>query len=618
VRAPEHGAGLGHVRLSIIDLSPAGAQPMSSDDGCLVLSYNGEIYNFAELRSELAAAGAHFRGRSDTEVLLRLLEGDGLNGLPRLNGIFAFALLDRARGELTLVRDSMGVKPLYLLEEEDRVLFASEIKALAAMGGDLGDYDADALARYLTFLWCPGRRTPATRVSKVEPGEAITIGQGRIIKRWRWAARTSSAPRADGSALELIAETREQLRSAVHRQMVADVPLGAFLSGGLDSSAIVALARERNPELQCFSIEMSGGEEPGSQEDLPFARRVAAHLDLDLEVISVAPSELVDALPHMVRQLDEPLADPAPLNVLFISRLARSRGIKVLLSGAGGDDVFTGYRRHRAVELERLWSWTPAVFRRKLVDASSGIDQRRTWSRRLVRALTAMRYEGASRLASYFFWTPPELAIGLLSQDVRAHLSEAPEQPLIDYLADLPPSAGPLDRMLALEQRHFLGDHNLLYTDKMSMAAGVEVRVPFLDQQLLDFAARIPPNLKQRHGTGKWILKKAMEPLLPRDVIYRAKTGFGLPLRRWLRSDLRQFVDDTLSEKRIRERGLFDADAVQSLVSADRDGRIDATYTIFALLCIEQWMREFFDKRLVGIVSREVESRQEHRQTALH
>lgn len=596
MRAPEHGAGLGHVRLSIIDLSSAGAQPMSSLDGRLVLSYNGEIYNYAELRAELLLSGAQFNGDSDTEVLLRLLERDGLDGLARVNGIFAFALYDRDLGEFTLVRDRLGVKPFYLLQEEQRVLFASEIKALTAMGGHLGDLDADSLARYLTFLWCPGRGTPSTLVSKVNPGEAITIRSGRVVRRWICLPQKPRPRATSCSTKQLIECTREQLRSAVHRQMIADVPLGAFLSGGLDSSAVVAFARERHLQLQCFTIEMGGGAEEGSRDDLPYARRVAAHLGVGLEVIRVDSSELANALPDMVHQLDEPLADPAPLNVLFISRLARSRGIKVLLSGAGGDDVFTGYRRHQAVELERLWSWAPAPLTRKLVDASSVMGSKRAWSRRLSRALTAMRYEGASRLASYFFWTPPDVAVGLLSEELRAHLGELPEQPLLNTLDDLPRPVSSLEQMLALEQRHFLADHNLLYTDKMSMAAGVEVRVPFLDEQLLDFAATVPTNLKQHHGQGKWILKKAMEPLLPRDVIYRSKTGFGLPLRRWLREDLKEFVGETLSERSIRERGLFDPQAVQRLISADRSGRIDASYTIFALLCIELWMRDFADK----------------------
>lgn len=593
MRFAEHGAGLGHVRLSIIDLSPTGAQPMASDDGRLVLSYNGEIYNFRELRAELSAAGVSFRGRSDTEVLLRLIEHYGLSALPRLNGIFAFALFDRESGEFTLVRDRMGVKPLYVLEEQRRVLFASEIKAFVAMGGELGPWQPDAIARYLTFLWCPGRGTPTMGVSKLCPGEAMTIRAGQVLRRWRWSVQET--PRHNkSSTADLISATRDCLRAAVHRQMIADVPVGAFLSGGLDSSAVAAFARERDQNLRCFSIDVGGAEE-GSCDDLPYARKAAAHLKVELDVIHVDASELAHALPEMVHQLDEPLADPAPLNVLFISRLARRRGIKVLLSGAGGDDVFSGYRRHRALALERYWSWAPASVRREVARASSALGRRRAWSRRLAKAFTAMNYDGAERIASYYFWIPPEISISLLSSDVRAHLRERPQQPILDFIAQLPEDASPLERMLSIEKRFFLGDHNLVYTDKMSMAEGVEVRVPFLDEALLDFAATIPSSAKQHGATGKWILKKAMEPLLPREIVYRPKTGFGLPLRRWLHNELKDFVAQILARESLDARGLFDAHAVEQLVAQDRAGRIDGTYAIFALICIELWMREFVD-----------------------
>ena len=310
-------------------------------------------------------------------------------------------------------------------------------------------------------------------------------------------------------------------------------PVGAFLSGGLDSSAIVTFAREVNPDLRCFTIEATGGREEGSTDDLPYARRVAKHLGVKLDVVNIDAQRMAYDLERMVFQLDEPLADPAPLNVLYISQLAREQGIKVLLSGAGGDDLFTGYRRHRAVQAEWLWNWLPQTIRQGLDRIAAGLDQRRTWARRLAKLFNGAGLEGNARLVNYLVWASEKDLLGLYSDGFREQLASAQAvAPLIDFLQPLPEDTQPLQRMLALEQRFFLADHNLTYTDKMSMAAGVEVRVPFLDTDLVNFTQRIPLHMKQRGQVGKWILKKAMEPYLPHDVIYRPKAGFGAPLRK--------------------------------------------------------------------------------------
>ena len=591
--------GLGHRRLSILDLSPTGHQPMLAGDGSVVLVLNGEIYNYRELRAGLEAGGYRFRGTSDTEVLLALYLRDGAAMLPRLNGMFALALWDRREGALLIARDALGVKPLYYSESNAGVAFASELKALLQLVPAARDLDPVALHRYLTFLYCPGDRTPLRAVRKVQPGEALLVREGRVARRWSWyELPIVRGVRGDLLERDAVPETTAALRRAVHRQLVADVPVGAFLSGGLDSSAVVAFAREQTPGIRCFTIETRGGQEEGTADDLPYARRVAQHLQVPLDVVTIDADRMAADVQMLVAQLDEPLADPAPLNVLYISALARQHGMKVLLSGAGGDDLFGGYRRHAAVTYESAWRWLPRSIRAGLESATSRLDRRRPLSRRLARMFAGAGLSGDARLASYLSWTSDRDLLPLYTPAFReGALGESAAGPLLDFLAPLPGDTPPLARLLALEQRFFLPDHNLTYTDKMSMAAGVEVRVPFLDLDLVEHAARVPASLKQRGTTGKWILKKAMEPYLPRDVIHRPKTGFGAPLRRWLREDLRPLMNDVLSPARLVNRGLFEPAAVQRLVARNDSGAVDAAYTLLSLMCIEIWCRTYLDGR---------------------
>jgi len=604
------GCGLAHTRLSILDLSPLGHQPMVSSDGRVALVLNGEIYNFRELRAELESAGHVFRGHSDTEVLLGMyLDGRGHNAdalafLPRLNGIFAFAVWDANTQKLFLARDALGVKPLYFSTSAGGFTFSSELKALQLLQPQAGGSDISALDRHLTFLWCPGEQTPLQSVKQLGPGEAMVVQGGAITQRKKWFQLPfflSAWHASHGSALSkhaAVLGTESHLRQAVHRQMVADVPVGAFLSGGLDSSSVVAFAREQNSDIRCFTIEAMGAAEEGMADDLPYARQVAKHLQVPLEVVRIDASRMAHDLPAMVAQCDEPLADLAPLNVLYISRLAREQGIKVLLSGAGGDDLFTGYRRHRALMAEKYWSWLPKAARVGLQRLTSGLDTTRPLGRRLRKLFNGAGLEGDERLVNYFRWVDRADLTELYSADFKAALGDGrAEQPMLDFLAELPPETHRLERMLALEQRFFLTDHNLLYTDKMSMAVGVEVRVPFLDLDLVQFAAIIPARFKQRGSEGKWVLKKAMEPHLPREVIYRSKSGFGAPLRRWMRVELRELLGDVLGESSLCNRGLFNPVAVQNLIRANDQGKVDASYTLLSLMCIELWCRHFIDRQ---------------------
>ncbi|MFH0910628.1 MAG: asparagine synthase (glutamine-hydrolyzing) [Planctomycetota bacterium] len=598
----KEGVGLAHRRLSIIDLSPAGHQPMWDVTRQALIVYNGELYNYRALREELEADGCRFASRSDTEVLLNLYLRDGTEMLLRLNGIFAFALWDARKSLLFLARDGVGVKPLYYAETRTGFLFASEMKALLQCPEVDRALSFEAVHHHLAYLWCPAPRTMLRGVKKLEPGHVLLVQGGKLERKWRFYDLPYGQAIQPLAPEEAAREVRAALDRAVERQMVADVPVGAFLSGGLDSSSLVALARRHAPgrKLSCFTIDLAGGAGgwDGFAEDLPYAKRAARALGVDLHAIRVGP-EMLDELSTMLYHLDEPQADPAPLHVLFISRLARQNNIKVLLSGAGGDDIFTGYRRHFVLQQERLWSWLPRFCRRGLGRAARLLPASSPWGRRAVRAFQFADLEGDQRIAGYFHWLSPGEALRLYAPPLLEAVENASfSSPLVESLGRLPPETPPLNKMLYLEGRHFLPDHNLNYTDKMSMACGVEVRVPFLDPDLLALAARLPISFKQRGRTGKWILRRAMEKDLSPEILTRPKTGFGAPIRAWLKGPLQTLLGEVLSEASLRRRGLFDPKGVKSLVERDRAGRIDAAYPIFALLLIELWCRIFVDVSL--------------------
>jgi len=591
--------GLGHTRLSILDPTYQGHQPMTSEDEKVTLVFNGEIYNFREIRTELEAKGIRFHGLSDTEVLLNLYLVEGEESLLKLNGIFAFAIWNAETENLFIARDGLGVKPLYYHSSNKNFAFASEIKALIQLIPEERKLDYEAIHRYLTFLWCPDSGTPLDSVKKLLPGEAMVVRSGKIVKKWLWYQlpifKNVSCELTESLAIE---GSRNFLRQAVKRQMVSDVPVGAFLSGGLDSSAVVAFAREKNPDLHCFTIDSVGGQESGITDDLPYARQVAKHLGVQLDVVTVDSSKMASGLENMVAMLDEPLADPAPLNILYICQLARENGIKVLLSGAGGDDIFTGYRRHHAIQLDRWLQLIPSKLRSYVEKTSSSLNVTNPFFRRLAKLFNGLSLDGDERIVNYFRWADEKTICSLFTTEVRMELEgiDAAE-PMYRFLDLLPEDVTPLERILALEQRFFLADHNLTYTDKMSMAAGVEVRVPYLDLDLVQFAAQIPVKYKQRGSVGKSVLKKAMEPYLPKEVIYRPKSGFGAPLRRWIRFELRELIGDILSEESLKKRKIFDPKSVRKLIKNNETGVVDASYTILSLMCIEIWCRLFIDGR---------------------
>lgn len=568
---------------------------MQTPCGRYTISYNGEIYNAPELRTTLEKKGYTFRSDSDTEVLLRLFEEEGVGCTAKLNGIFAFAIWDAKEKELLCVRDHFGVKPLYYTQTSDGFLFASELKSLSETGLIDKTLNPEALASYLSYIWTPAPSTPFKNVYKLEPGTFLRIGEGKFLEKKRYYRIPWTESTKNRSLESCVAETREHLKCAVERQLLSDAPLGCFLSGGLDSSSIVALAGAAEKGLPCFTINSGDAEaKEGFVSDLPYARRVASHLGVELHEVAVPGIEFSD-LKRMVYLMDEPLADPAGINALHICKSAREIGLKVLLSGAGGDDIFTGYRRHLALNYEGYMQLLPKVLRKGMREVTGRMNQKSASKRRLAKLFRYAHLSGHKRILSYFLWLPTEIIEGLFSDAFKMSLEEGfPYEDLIlESLAHFPKGTPELTKMLNLDVEYFLGDQNFTYSDKMGMAESIEVRVPFLDKDLVEYAFSIPNKWKQNGKHGKWILKKAMEGILPQDVIYRPKSGFGVPLRKWLHGSMRKDVEAILSSDELKKAGIFKPEAVRKLLEADRAGHVDATYPILSIICIELWARKF-------------------------
>ncbi len=584
-----------HRRLSIIDLSPAGNQPMEDASGRYVLCYNGEIYNYLDLRRPLEAQGHRFRGHSDSETIIEAYARRGPAVFAELNGIFALAIWDRRERKLVLARDGAGVKPLYWTQTPDSFAFASEMKALLAVPNLDRTPDPVALRAYMTYLYSPGERTALKAVRKLLPGHWMEVGSDGPREPQQFYRLPAYAPQHGLSDAEAIAGTRERLGRAVERQMLADVEVGAFLSGGLDSTSIAYFARQHaQGNLRCFTIGYR--EKPGEAgemvADLPYARRAASHLGVDLHEIEVSAA-MANDLEALTYTLDEPQADPAALNNMYISGLARRMGIKVLLGGAGGDDVFTGYRRHRLAARDRWVGLLPEWSREALAHATAVLPRRGQAFHYARKAAQQIRGDADERLLRSFEWFDVD-AVEPLFRNTLPDARRLVRQPM-QAMLDLHRGAPAVERQLRLDQAFFLVDHNLNYTDKTGMAESVEIRVPFLDPDLMDWAASLPVRHKVRGGVTKWVLRKAMEGLLPDEVIYRPKTGFGVPLRAWLRGELRGMLEELTHPAVVEGRGLFDAQALAALRSDTFSGKVDGSYTLLAAMTIEFWHRAFVD-----------------------
>ncbi len=595
----EDGLFLVHTRLAIQDLSNQANQPMFSEDGRYVIVFNGEIYNHQDIRKKIGNK-ASFKSTGDTETVLMAYIQFGEQCLNMLNGIFAMAIYDREKKELFLARDQFGVKPLYIyFDDKDTLLFSSEIKTF--LNFDIStNLSVEALANYLTYLWSPGILTPFRNVTKLLPGHYLKIDIGKEVSFTpiKYYQIDFNGNYSDKSENELVDELEEKLLKAVERQMLSDVPVGFFLSGGLDSSLLVAMARKLYPSmvLPCFTIDTSElSKNEGFADDLHFAKIVAKHLNVDLHVVK-AEIDIVKDFDKMIWHLDEPQADAAPLNVLNISTFARNCGIKVLIGGAAGDDLFSGYRRHQALKYERYFKCMPIFIGKLIKRLAYLLPVNKPIFRRIRKITHYLDKNSEERLVGYFSWLDEDVMKSLFTEKFQKKISNySPLSFLIALNKDIPKESSLLNRMLYWEMKSFLVDHNLNYTDKLSMAVGVEARVPFLDKELVEFAIKIPPSLKLRDNETKYILKKVAERYLPKDVIYRSKTGFGAPVRKWITEGLDKTIDERLSEVQIRRRGIFNYNSVQKLIKDNKEGKVDASYIIWGLLAIESWMTQFVD-----------------------
>jgi len=594
---------LGHRRLSIIDLSPAGHQPMANEDGSVWVVFNGEIYNFPELRKFLLAAGHQFRSRTDTEVLIHGYEEWGIDLVKKLNGIFAFALWDSRLKLLHLARDRYGVKPLYYWEQDDRLLFASEIKSLLCDPHLDRELDPDALLAYARFRYCPEPLTLFRHVRKVPPAHVMTFGDGKRSASCFYEL-TYNDTRCAEDERTLTRELRDLLHETVRRQMISDVPVGLFLSGGVDSGGLLAMASSLTTErLKTFTIGFRREDQrfEGQPDDIRFARELADRFGTDHQEIILEP-KIVDLLPKVIWHLDDPVADPAAITSYLICQAARQQNTKVLLSGQGGDEVFCGYPWHLAVRLSRFYDRLPKRIRvllGKLLDrlpASKGGPLTATF-RRLRKFNAGASLEFEDRLIGFLSYAYDENLHGLLGErytdSIKAGLPERTHRDLLKK------SDGwhYIDRMLHLDMGTFLPSLNLAYTDKTSMAFGVEVRVPYIDNEVVDFMSSVAPGLKMRGSTRKYLMKRALRGLLPAHILNRKKAGFGAPIRTWIVSDLKEMIGDLLCESNLKRRGFFNPDYVHRLIQENASGRHDYNYLIYILLNFELWCRVYLDKQ---------------------
>ncbi len=576
---------LGHRRLSIQDLSENGHQPMISNDGRYVIVFNGEIYNHSELR-EKKLRDVAFKGHSDTETLLYGLIKYGIDFAGELNGIFAFAFYDTLSGELIVCRDQFGVKPLYYYQKGSEFYFASELKSLLPLGIDKS-LDYASISNYLHYLYSPGESTPFLNVRKLLAGHYLScnVNTPETITVKKFYEIPFHGEYQQASIYDGVEQLDKKLGDAVKRQMLADVPVGFFLSGGLDSTAIVAMARKAFPDkpMSCYTIDTGGGFD-GFADDLYYAKKAAKQLNVDLHIVE-ADIDIVNSFDEMVWHLDEPQADAAPLNVLNICRAARQNGDIVLLGGTAGDDIFSGYRRHQALSYEPILRSVPKSLWKLTGNGLSRFNSSAVAIRRLKKILGEASKQPLERLAGYYGWLQEEKVFQLFSAPVAQSFKDYQFSDLfLKSLENIPKERNDLNRMLYWEMKYFLTDHNLNYTDKMSMAEGIEVRVPFLDIDLVNFSTSLPPAFKMKGKEVKYILKKTMEKYLPKDIIYRPKTGFGAPVRKWITEDLQPMIDERLSENELNKWGIFDSNEVNKLINLNKARRVDASYSIWALL----------------------------------
>ena len=589
----EGPVALGHRRLAVVDLSPGGHQPMANEDGTVRVVYNGEIYNWPQAKPELAARGHRFHGHSDTEMLLHLWEEKGANLVDDLRGMFAFALHDAKTSTLMLARDRVGKKPLFWHDDGRRIVFASELKALMIDASVPRDVDPRSIADYLTFQYVPSPQCIFSAVRKLPAGHRLVCdARGPRVERY-WNLPFETDPRIDDA--EAVEGLRERLREAVRVRLMSDVPLGAFLSGGLDSSAVVALMTQVSPtRVRTFSI----GFEEEDRSELEHARAVAKHLGTDHEELVVKPHAL-ELLPRLVWGLDEPFADASMVPTFHVSQMAR-RHVTVALSGDGGDEAFAGYSTYGwALDYAKL-DLLPAPLRRLLALPANLLHPDHPLGRKLRRLAqpVALRH---LEVMSHF--TPRELAAvlgGTLAGRMPGHDPYAAATALHARAAR---TLGAVHALLPLDAMTYMTDDVLVKVDRTSMLNSLETRAPLLDQVVLEWVARLPFRMKYRDGVTKWALRECVKDLLPPAILARGKQGFGVPLDRWFEGSFGTLAREVLLDRRARERGWLDPAAVEHVL-ADSDLRDERrAKQVFTLVCLELWAQCWIDRPREALVA---------------
>ena len=590
---------LGHRRLSIIDLSAAADQPLSKHG--LTLAYNGELYNYKELKAELASLGVSFVTTSDTEVVLEAWRRWGPRALSRFRGMFAFALADETSGDLFLARDPLGIKPLYYLPRGEGVLFASELKALVAAVGTELRIQPGALVASMLYYWVPEQWCAVAEIEKLPGGSWMRFspdGRSHLERYWQIAEVAREA--ADGPAVDL----GPVIEESVAAHLVADVPVSSFLSGGLDSSIVTVLAHQAAQEIDAYTITFRPEDQrlEAMPDDAVYARKVAARYGVELHEIEISP-DIVSLLPRMVDALDEPIGDPAAINTLLMCEAARARGVKVILSGMGADELFGGYRKHLACVMAGRYRRLPCPARAGLRYAVDRVPvsfrgRGLRYARFAKRFLTFADLPEEPRFRrSYTLYDADELT-ELVGPDLAGYVDQVLDGHSAIYNDNTLPDE--VNRMCLADARLFLPGLNLAYTDRASMAASVEVRVPFVDPVVARAAFSIKGSDKISGRQGKLALKRAAESWLPHEIVHRPKASFSAPLRAWVRNDLQELINDVLVGGELAGSGIIRSGPLQRLIDDEQAGREDCAKQIWQLLTMELWYRNM---RAMGVAA---------------
>jgi asparagine synthase (glutamine-hydrolysing) len=579
--------GLGMQRLAIIDLD-SGQQPIFNEDRSICTVFNGEIYNFRELRRELEASGHRFASHTDGEAIVHLWEEHGPDFVSRLNGMFAIAVWDRAERRLALVRDRVGIKPLFWIHTGRHLVFASEIKAILASGLVEPRVDLDSLGQFLSWEYVPAPRTLFKGIHKLEPGTMLLLDLGdessRSIAWWDVPPPPVNAgSRPHGEYEELV---DQKLRECVQRQLVSDVPLGTFLSGGVDSSLVVS----GMGEARAFSI----GFEDRSYDESPWARRVAGHLGIShrVEILQPAVGDLFDKLMHF---MDDPIGDFSIFPTYLVSRLAREE-VTVALTGDGGDELFGGYETYLAQEAAKWWSWARTPLGQHLVEPWIRGWKPRTakkgWINKARRFVEGLEHDPGLGHARWRLFAGDEMRRRLFTREAR----DAMVTPVGAHILDLQAAAGdrnPVDRELYVDFKSYLVDNCLVKVDRMSMACSLEARVPLLDHELVELAFALPPRLKVQGRQTKPLLKRVAARHVPRDCVYRPKEGFSIPIKKWLRHELRPLMEGLLDPGQQQREGIFDVETISALKREHQEGIANHSHLLWALMVFEDWRRRW-------------------------